>query len=218
MSFAPQPRRTSAPTTTSSPTGTNVSREHLTRAEATARAEGVADRVSFRHGNAMALDFPDESFDAAMSIDVGTCLHPPPPRLLPLPPPQIPPRAHQRRRLHRSAHGVNSSTAWPPLGIPARREPIGTGWNDVAPISGTAGGHRLRRQHRAPLPRVRLGNHRARYGIRSRPLLASGAVAEAIHVVRSTMMNTCWIRSAEVGYPPRFAIILGIGRLPGGRS
>jgi cyclopropane fatty-acyl-phospholipid synthase-like methyltransferase len=51
-------------------TGINVSREHLTRAEETARSEGVSDRVSFRYGNAMALDFPDESFDAAMSIDV----------------------------------------------------------------------------------------------------------------------------------------------------
>jgi ubiquinone/menaquinone biosynthesis C-methylase UbiE len=51
-------------------TGINVSREQLTRAEATARSAGVSDRVSFRYGDAMALDFPDESFDAAMSIDV----------------------------------------------------------------------------------------------------------------------------------------------------
>ena len=51
-------------------TGINVSREHLARAEETARAHGVEDRVSFRYGNTMALDFPDESFDAAMAIDV----------------------------------------------------------------------------------------------------------------------------------------------------
>ncbi|HET9139148.1 class I SAM-dependent methyltransferase [Actinophytocola sp.] len=51
-------------------TGINVSREHLARAEAAARTAGVSDRVSFRYGNAMALDFPDDSFDAAMAIDV----------------------------------------------------------------------------------------------------------------------------------------------------
>ena len=51
-------------------TGINVSREQLARAEATARSAGISDRVSFRYGDAMALDFPDESFDAAMSIDV----------------------------------------------------------------------------------------------------------------------------------------------------
>jgi ubiquinone/menaquinone biosynthesis C-methylase UbiE len=55
-------------------TGINVSRLHLARAEETARSQGVSDRVSFRYGNAMALDFPDESFDAAMSIDVYTHL------------------------------------------------------------------------------------------------------------------------------------------------
>ncbi|GAA1312091.1 methyltransferase domain-containing protein [Saccharothrix xinjiangensis] len=51
-------------------TGVNVSREHLARAEAVARSEGVSDRVSFRYGNAMDLDFPDGSFDAALSIEV----------------------------------------------------------------------------------------------------------------------------------------------------
>ncbi|HEU5471262.1 MAG TPA: class I SAM-dependent methyltransferase [Actinophytocola sp.] len=51
-------------------TGINISREQLTRAEAAARSAGVSDRVSFRYGNAMALDFPDESFDAVMAIDV----------------------------------------------------------------------------------------------------------------------------------------------------
>lgn len=51
-------------------TGVNVSKEHLARAEATAGSHGVSDRVSFRYGNAMALDFPDETFNAAMAIDV----------------------------------------------------------------------------------------------------------------------------------------------------
>jgi ubiquinone/menaquinone biosynthesis C-methylase UbiE len=51
-------------------TGINVSQEQLARAERTAQANGVSDRVSFRHGNVMALDFPDESFDAAMAIEV----------------------------------------------------------------------------------------------------------------------------------------------------
>ncbi len=51
-------------------TGVNVSREHLARAEAVARSEGVHDRVEFRYGNAMDLDFPGGSFDAALSIEV----------------------------------------------------------------------------------------------------------------------------------------------------
>lgn len=51
-------------------TGINVSRAHLARAERTARSLGMAERVCFRYGNAMDLDFPDESFDAAMAIDV----------------------------------------------------------------------------------------------------------------------------------------------------
>jgi ubiquinone/menaquinone biosynthesis C-methylase UbiE len=51
-------------------TGINVSRAHLARAERTARSMGMSDRVSFRYGNAMDLDFPNESFDAAMAIDV----------------------------------------------------------------------------------------------------------------------------------------------------
>ncbi|QFZ19772.1 SAM-dependent methyltransferase [Saccharothrix syringae] len=51
-------------------TGINVSREHLARAEGAARAAGVEDRVAFRYGNAMDIDFPDGTFDAALSIDV----------------------------------------------------------------------------------------------------------------------------------------------------
>ncbi|WP_020673013.1 SAM-dependent methyltransferase [Amycolatopsis nigrescens] len=51
-------------------TGITVSREQIARATETARAEGVSDRVTFGYGNAMALDFEDESFDAAMAIDM----------------------------------------------------------------------------------------------------------------------------------------------------
>lgn len=35
--------------------------------ETNAKCEGVADRCTFVHGNAVRLDFPDESFDAVMS-------------------------------------------------------------------------------------------------------------------------------------------------------
>jgi ubiquinone/menaquinone biosynthesis C-methylase UbiE len=51
-------------------TGINVSRAHLARAERTAQSMGMSERVSFRYGNAMDLDFPNGSFDAAMAIDV----------------------------------------------------------------------------------------------------------------------------------------------------
>src|SRR5262245_27556051 len=51
-------------------TGINVSREHLTRSARTARAHGLADRVTFQYGNAMAMEFPDGTFDAAMAIEV----------------------------------------------------------------------------------------------------------------------------------------------------
>jgi cyclopropane fatty-acyl-phospholipid synthase-like methyltransferase len=51
-------------------TGINVSREQLARATRTAEAEGVSDRVSFRYGNAMDMEFPSGTFDAALSIDV----------------------------------------------------------------------------------------------------------------------------------------------------
>lgn len=51
-------------------TGINVSRAHLARAERTAQSMDMSDRVSFRYGNAMDLDFPNGSFDAAMAIDV----------------------------------------------------------------------------------------------------------------------------------------------------
>jgi ubiquinone/menaquinone biosynthesis C-methylase UbiE len=51
-------------------TGINVSRGQLAQATERAQAAGVADRVSFQYGNALALDFADESFDAATAIEV----------------------------------------------------------------------------------------------------------------------------------------------------
>lgn len=51
-------------------TGITVSRSQIVKATETAQSAGISDRVSFRYGNAMALDFADESFDAAMAIDV----------------------------------------------------------------------------------------------------------------------------------------------------
>lgn len=51
-------------------TGINVSRGQLATATDRAKAAGVADRVSFEYGDAMALDFADESFDAATAIEV----------------------------------------------------------------------------------------------------------------------------------------------------
>jgi cyclopropane fatty-acyl-phospholipid synthase-like methyltransferase len=51
-------------------TGITVSRSQIVKAAETAKSAGISDRVSFRYGNAMALDFADESFDAAMAIDV----------------------------------------------------------------------------------------------------------------------------------------------------
>jgi cyclopropane fatty-acyl-phospholipid synthase-like methyltransferase len=51
-------------------TGINVSQVQLDKAVERAKSADVADRVSFGYGNAMALDFADESFDAAMAIEV----------------------------------------------------------------------------------------------------------------------------------------------------
>ncbi|RKT52053.1 SAM-dependent methyltransferase [Saccharothrix australiensis] len=51
-------------------TGITVSRSQLDRATEAARSAGLADRVSFRYGNVLALDFEDGSFDAAMAIEV----------------------------------------------------------------------------------------------------------------------------------------------------
>ncbi|MFD9891346.1 SAM-dependent methyltransferase [Amycolatopsis sp. NPDC059027] len=51
-------------------TGITVSATHLAKATETARTWGVSERVTFRHGNVMDLGFEDESFDAAMAVDV----------------------------------------------------------------------------------------------------------------------------------------------------
>ncbi|MEV7283080.1 methyltransferase domain-containing protein [Streptomyces sp. NPDC093252] len=49
--------------------GINVSAVQLERCEERLKNSGLADRVSFAHGDAMRLAHPDESFDAAWSID-----------------------------------------------------------------------------------------------------------------------------------------------------
>jgi len=51
-------------------TGISVSREQVLRATGRAEAAGLSDRVSFRYGNVLDLDFADGSFDAALAIDV----------------------------------------------------------------------------------------------------------------------------------------------------
>jgi ubiquinone/menaquinone biosynthesis C-methylase UbiE len=51
-------------------TGINVSKGQLAQATERAESAGLSDRVSFKYGNAMDLDFADESFDAALAIDL----------------------------------------------------------------------------------------------------------------------------------------------------
>lgn len=51
-------------------TGINVSKTQLDSATERAKAADISDRVTFQYGNAMALDFADESFDAALAIDL----------------------------------------------------------------------------------------------------------------------------------------------------
>ncbi|MCT2581954.1 methyltransferase domain-containing protein [Actinophytocola sp. S1-96] len=51
-------------------TGIDVSRGQLAEAVASAQSAGISDRVSFQYGNAMALEFEDESFDAAVALEV----------------------------------------------------------------------------------------------------------------------------------------------------
>ncbi|NGO71114.1 methyltransferase domain-containing protein [Streptomyces sp. SB3404] len=50
-------------------TGITVSRVQVERCRERARAAGLADRLDFRHGDAMDLEFDDEVFDAAWAID-----------------------------------------------------------------------------------------------------------------------------------------------------
>jgi len=49
--------------------GVTISGAQVELATQRAAAEGLADRVRFKHANAMALPFPDDSFDAAWSIE-----------------------------------------------------------------------------------------------------------------------------------------------------
>jgi cyclopropane fatty-acyl-phospholipid synthase-like methyltransferase len=51
-------------------TGIDVSHTQLAKAAELAQSGGVADRVSFSYGDAMAMDFADESFDAELSLEV----------------------------------------------------------------------------------------------------------------------------------------------------
>ncbi|RJO73722.1 class I SAM-dependent methyltransferase [Nocardia panacis] len=51
-------------------TGITVSRSQTLAATARAEAAGLSDRVGFDYGDVNALEFADESFDAAMAIDV----------------------------------------------------------------------------------------------------------------------------------------------------
>lgn len=52
-------------------TGVDLTEEFIRTAEALTRRCGLADRVAFRHASALALPFPDGSFDAATLIHVG---------------------------------------------------------------------------------------------------------------------------------------------------
>jgi len=51
-------------------TGIDVSRAQLAVAVGRAEAKGLTDRVTFQYGNAMALEFADETFDAAVALEV----------------------------------------------------------------------------------------------------------------------------------------------------
>ncbi|MGI8921801.1 MAG: SAM-dependent methyltransferase [Solirubrobacteraceae bacterium] len=52
-------------------TGINASREQVRQGRGLVGAEGLADRVEIRYGNALALDFPDDSFDAIVCLEVA---------------------------------------------------------------------------------------------------------------------------------------------------
>nr|AHE14806.1 RebM-like D-glucose O-methyltransferase [uncultured bacterium] len=49
--------------------GISISRRQIERANATAQAEGLADRVTFQYADAMNLPFPDGSFDAVWAME-----------------------------------------------------------------------------------------------------------------------------------------------------
>ena len=50
-------------------TGVNISAEQVAAATRLAGEAGLAELVDFRHGDAMDLPFPDDSFDAAIAIE-----------------------------------------------------------------------------------------------------------------------------------------------------
>lgn len=52
-------------------TGIDLTAEFVEAAEALTRRCGLADRVSFRQGSALAMPFPDAGFDAATLLHVG---------------------------------------------------------------------------------------------------------------------------------------------------
>ncbi|TCO54052.1 class I SAM-dependent methyltransferase [Actinocrispum wychmicini] len=51
-------------------TGIDVSNSQIAKAVELAKEGGVADRTAFSYGDAMAMEFADESFDAALSLEV----------------------------------------------------------------------------------------------------------------------------------------------------
>ncbi|MFG2045463.1 class I SAM-dependent methyltransferase [Dactylosporangium sp. NPDC048998] len=51
-------------------TGIDVSHSQIAKGVELAQSGGVADRTSFSYGDAMAMEFADESFDAALSLEV----------------------------------------------------------------------------------------------------------------------------------------------------
>lgn len=51
-------------------TGVNVSKGQLAEAVERAEKAGLSDRVTFRYGNAMELEFADGSFDSVLAIDL----------------------------------------------------------------------------------------------------------------------------------------------------
>jgi cyclopropane fatty-acyl-phospholipid synthase-like methyltransferase len=63
------PARRIAARTGASVVGVTINAHHVEIATEHARAEGVADRVSFRHADAMDLPFESESFDAVLAFE-----------------------------------------------------------------------------------------------------------------------------------------------------
>jgi cyclopropane fatty-acyl-phospholipid synthase-like methyltransferase len=64
-----KPARRIAARTGASVVGVTIEPRHVELANEAAREEGLADRVSFRHANAMDLPFEDGSFDAVLAFE-----------------------------------------------------------------------------------------------------------------------------------------------------